>query len=117
MCNCHYQSKISNPLKKFIRALHCDTRWQIIRFIGHKSKSTKEIYDFILKNGENLSMSSLYYHLSELKSAEIIEVVSYKEEGGGAPEKIWKLKKKKIEIDLLAEDENYNEITNGKRGE
>jgi len=31
-------------------------------------------------------------------------VDQYKEEGGGAPEKIWKLKTKKIVINLLSEE-------------
>ena len=106
MCNYNFNN---NPLKKFIRALHCPTRWRIIRYIGHEEKSTKEIHEFIIKNGEKISISGIYYHLSELKDAEIIEVASYKEEGGGAPEKIWKLKKKKIEIDLLAEEEKKHE--------
>jgi len=98
MCDCAGQS---NPLKKYIRALHCPTRWQIIRFIGNEKKSTKEIQDFLQKTGEGITNSGLYYHLSELKNAGIIDVAEYKEEGGGAPEKIWKLKRKKIEIDLL----------------
>lgn len=51
-----------------------------------------------------LSSSGLYYHLSELKNAGMIEVVEYREEGGGAPEKIWRLKKKKITIDLLSKE-------------
>lgn len=50
-------------------------------------------------------MSGLYYHLSELHRAGIIEVAEYREVGGGAPEKVWKLKKKRIVIDLLEEAE------------
>ena len=102
MCDCNCQP---NLLKKYVNALHCPTRWIIIRFIGEGKKSTKEIYDFLLKNNENITSSGLYYHLSELKNAGIIEVAKYKEEGGGAPEKIWKLKTKKIEINLLDEKE------------
>ena len=101
MCNCDCKS---NLLRKYIRALHCPTRWMIIRFIGEGKKGTKEIYDYLVENGENLTSSGLYYHLSELKNAGIIEVMEYKEEGGGAPEKIWKLKKKTIVIDLLSEE-------------
>ena len=101
MCNCDCQS---NPLRKYIRALHCPTRWAIIRFIGEGKKGTKEIYDYLVENGEKLTSSGLYYHLSELKNAGIIEIAEYKEKGGGAPEKIWKLKKKSIVIDLLSED-------------
>lgn len=101
MCDCGCQI---DPLKKYIRALHCPTRWTIIRSIGDDKKGTKEIYDCLVQNGEKLSSSGLYYHLSELKNAGIIEVVEYREEGGGAPEKIWRLKKKKITIDLLSKE-------------
>ena len=78
-------------------------RWTIIRFIREGEKSTKEIYDHLIENGERLTPSGLYYHLSELKNADIIEVAEYNEEGGGAPEKVWRLKTKKIIIDLLEE--------------
>jgi len=98
MCNCNHHP---NPLKKYIQALHCPTRWMIIRFIGIGKHSTKEIHEFLLTNNEGISRSGLYFHLSELKNADIIEVAEYKEEGGGAPEKIWKLKRKSIVIDLL----------------
>jgi ArsR family transcriptional regulator, cadmium/lead-responsive transcriptional repressor len=101
MCECNCQT---NPLKKYVSALHCPTRWIIIRFIGEEKKSTKEIYNYLLKNNEKITSSGLYYHLSELKKAGIIKVDQYKEEGGGAPEKIWKLKTKKIVINLLSEE-------------
>jgi len=100
MCDCEGKQ---NPLKKYIQALHCPTRWTIIRFIGKGKKSTKEIHEFLSKKNEGITQSGLYYHLSELKGAGIIDVAEYKEEGGGAPEKIWKLKTRKIEIDLLEE--------------
>jgi len=98
MCDqgCH-----PNPLAKYIRALHCPTRWVIIRFIGNGKKSTKEIHDFLSENNEGMTPSGLYFHLSELKKAGIIGVAEYKEKGGGAPEKVWKLKRKSIVIDLL----------------
>jgi len=91
--------------QKYIRALHCPTRWMIIEFIGNGKKSTKEIYEYLKNLGERITPSALYYHLSELKGAGIIELAEYKEEGGGAPEKIWKLKKKKIVIELLRGNE------------
>ena len=75
----------------------------IIEYIGEGSKSTKEIYEHLIQRGENLTKSGLYYHLSELKNADIIEVAEYIEEGGGAPEKVWKLKRKKIVIDLIGD--------------
>ena len=98
MCDCNGHP---NPLKKYIQALHCPTRWEIIRFIGKKKRSTKEIHEFLQGKNEGISRSGVYFHLSELKNAGIIEVAEYREEGGGAPEKIWKLKKTKIVIDLL----------------
>lgn len=51
-----------------------------------------------------MSMAGLYYHLSALKEAEIIEVASYREVKGGTPEKVWRLKTRTIVIDLLEED-------------
>ncbi len=102
MCDCNGRP---NPLKKYIQALHCPTRWTIIRFIGNGKRSTKEIHDFLQTNNEGISRSGLYFHLSELKGADIIEVAEYKEEGGGAPEKIWKLKRKSIVINLLEDCE------------
>ncbi len=98
------QSKMYN-FRKYIRALHCPTRWMIIEFIGKGKKSTKEIYEYLQSSGEHITLSALYYHLSELKGVGILELAEYKEEGGGAPEKIWKLKKNKIVIELLKEEE------------
>jgi ArsR family transcriptional regulator, cadmium/lead-responsive transcriptional repressor len=34
-------------LGRYIRALHCPTRWTIIDFIGDGSRSTKQIYEFL----------------------------------------------------------------------
>jgi len=52
-----------------------------------------------------LARSSLYYHLSELEAAGLIELARYREEGGGAPEKVWRLKTREITIDLLENTE------------
>ncbi len=89
--------------QKYLRALHCPTRWTIIRLIGEDTKSTGEIFKGLKEAGEGLSRSGLYYHLSELEDAGVIELAEYREEGGGAPEKVWKLKTKQIIIDLLKE--------------
>ena len=88
-------------IRKFGKALRFPTRWTIIEYIGKGEKSTTEIYNHLIKKGEKLTKPGFYYHLSELKSANIIEVAKYIEEGGGAPEKIWRLKTKKIVINLL----------------
>lgn len=88
-------------LQSYFRTLHCPIRWDIIGIIGHESKGTNEIYDALISRGETLARSSLYYHLSELRNGGIIEVSGYREEGGGAPEKMWSLKTTRINLDLL----------------
>lgn len=85
----------------YLRALHCPIRWVIIRLIGNDAKSTGEILEGLKNAGESLSRSGLYYHLSELEEAGIIELAEYREIGGGAPEKVWSLKMREIKIDLL----------------
>jgi DNA-binding transcriptional ArsR family regulator len=96
-CNTKEFSKFG----KYFRALHCPTRWVIIRLIGEETKSTNEIFDGLEKAREGLSRSGLYYHLSELEEAGIVELAEYREIGGGAPEKVWRLKTKEIRINLL----------------
>ena len=91
----------SSKFQKYFRALHCPTRWMIIRLIGDEAKSTNEIFEGLEEAGEGLSRSGLYYHLSELEAADIIELAEYREVGGGAPEKVWRLKTKEIRISLL----------------
>ena len=93
-------------IRKYGKALRFRTRWTIIGYIGSGQKSTKEIYNHLIKKGEKLTKPGFYYHLSELKNANIIKVAEYLEEGGGAPEKIWKLKIKRIVIDLLKTKED-----------
>ena len=90
-----------SKFQKYFRALHCPTRWTIIRLIGDETKSTNEIFERLKEAGEGLSRSGLYYHLSELEEAGIIEMAEYREVGGGAPEKVWRLKTKEIKINLL----------------
>lgn len=92
-----------SKFQKYFRALHCPTRWTIIRLIGDEPKSTNEIFEGLTEAGEGLSRSGLYYHLSELEEAGIIELAEYREVGGGAPEKVWRLKTKEIKINLLTD--------------
>lgn len=87
--------------QKYFKALHCPTRWNIIRLIGEEERGTGEILEGLRKTGGALARSSLYYHLSELEEAGIIEMAGYREQGGGAPEKLWRLKTREIRIDLL----------------
>jgi DNA-binding transcriptional ArsR family regulator len=74
-------------------------------------KGTGEILDALDTSGERLARSSLYYHLTELEDADIIEMAGYREEGGGAPEKTWKLKTREIRVDLL-EDYSTSNVRN-----
>lgn len=92
-------------LQGLAKALHCPTRWDIIDIIGTETAKTREIKKGLESKGYDMTPSGLYYHLSELRDAGIIEVAEFVEEGRGAPEKVWKLAKKKIEIDLVFEGE------------
>ncbi|MFP3952442.1 MAG: helix-turn-helix domain-containing protein [Candidatus Bathyarchaeia archaeon] len=92
-------------LQGLAKALHCPTRWDIIDLLGTRTAKTKEIRKGLEERGYDLTPSGLYYHLSELRDAGVIEVADYVEEGRGAPEKVWKLTKEKIEIDLVGHEE------------
>lgn len=104
MCDLKYgcgEFKKFGEFQKYVRALHCPVRWVIIRIIGDKERGTSEIFEELKIRGEGLSKSGLYYHLSELEKADIIELSRYREVGGGAPEKVWRLKTREIRINLL----------------
>lgn len=101
-CNGCSLKEISR-FQKYFKALHCPTRWIIIRLLGDETRSTNEIFEGLKEAGEELSRSGLYYHLSELEEAGIIELAEYREVGGGAPEKVWRLKTKEIRINLLTD--------------
>jgi DNA-binding transcriptional ArsR family regulator len=88
-------------LRGLAKALHCPTRWEIVEIIGNKEVRTEEIMERLRENGVELTRPGLYYHLSELREAGVIEVADYSEAGRGAPEKIWRLAMKKIEISLV----------------
>lgn len=103
MCHGPNLPERMNLIQKYIHALHCPTRWEIIDTIGLGEKSTKEIYEDLKLGEAGMTFAGLYYHLSALKGAGIIELASYKEVKGGTPEKVWKLKTTKIVIDLLEE--------------
>lgn len=112
MCNNHGHNEKRKrfgeriqKLKGLAKALHCPTRWDIIDIIGKGKVKTKEIRQEMENRGYDLSKPGLYYHLSELKDAGVTEVSGYVEEGRGAPEKEWKLTRKKIEIDLIGSEE------------
>ena len=90
-----------DEINEYSRALHCPTRWKIIHFLGNGEKSTGDIRNHLEESCHSTGEQNLYYHLSELSSAGIIQRARYREEGGGAPEKVWKLSVEKITIDLL----------------
>ena len=90
-------------IRKYIHALHCPTRWDIIDCIGTGQKSSKEIYEELTLGEAGMTFAGLYYHLSALKGAGIIEVASYRETKCAIPEKVWKLKITQIIINLLDE--------------
>ncbi len=92
--------------RRIMRALHCPTRWLIIECLKEEAKSTKEILDCLLAKNESITSSGLYYHLSELKNAGIIEIAGYIEQKG-APQKVWRLRVRKIEIPLVEENERH----------
>jgi len=102
-CNGGGRSRLNKArrFQRYFRALHCPTRWAIIRIVGEEEKGSGEILEELKETGESVSRSCLYYHLSELEKAGIIEMAHYREVGGGAPEKVWRLKTREIKIDLL----------------
>lgn len=102
-CGEHTGSKRYEDFRKIVKALHCPIRWMIIECL-REPKSTKEILDCLLARDEKFTSTGLYYHLSELRGAGIIEIAGYRE-GQGAPQKIWRLKVKKIEIPLVEDYE------------
>jgi DNA-binding transcriptional ArsR family regulator len=93
----------NSKFQQYFKALHCPTRWIIIRLIRSEIKGTSEIFEGLQKIKETISKSGLYYHLSEMEKAGIIELAEYREVGGGAPEKVWKLKTQEIKINLLTD--------------
>lgn len=88
-------------LQGLAKALHCPTRWDIIEIIGRHTATTSEIKEQLKEKDYEFSKSGLYYHLSELKEAGVIEVADYIEKGGGAPEKAWQLIRHTITIGLV----------------
>lgn len=105
MCEGHNLPERMRGIRKYIHALHCPTRWDIIDCIGTGQKSSKEIYEELKLGETGMTFAGLYYHLSALKGAGIIEVAAYRETKGAIPEKVWKLKTTKIVINLLEEKE------------
>ena len=74
----------------------------IIQILSKGDFSSGEIYDILRSEyGLDIPRSLLYYHLDALENIGIIELKEYRESGkGGAPEKVWKLKVKRVVLDL-----------------
>ena len=92
-------------LKGLAKALHGPARWDIVDIIGSSTATTNTIREELDERGYDLSQSGVYYHLSELSDAGIIEVAGYVEAGRGAPTKEWTLRRETIEIDLVGREE------------
>jgi DNA-binding transcriptional ArsR family regulator len=86
-----------------VKPLLMEPRRSIIQILSEGVKSTGEIYEELKKRGIDLPRTTLYYHLSILEEQGIIEMSGYKEpERGSIPEKTWKLKVRRIGIDLVS---------------
>ncbi len=101
-----YDKGLLKNIMMKLKFIFSEPRWSIIRIIGESTKSTNEIYEEIQRRGFSMPRPTLYYYLSGLEDAGIIEMAGYIEEGGGAPEKTWRLRIKKVEIDLLSGEMN-----------
>jgi DNA-binding transcriptional ArsR family regulator len=88
-------------LMMLLKPLLAEPRRSIIKILSEGVKGTNELYQALLERGLSMPRSTLYYHLSALEDAGIIEMAGYREEGGGAPEKLWRLKVRRIGIDLV----------------
>jgi DNA-binding transcriptional ArsR family regulator len=100
------QAEKAKRLRTYFKALHCPTRWSIIGLIGGDTVGTGQILEGLKASEGSLARSSLYYHISELEKAGIIEMAGYREVGGGAPEKTWRLRTREIRINLLEDVES-----------
>lgn len=94
-------------LKGLAKALHGPARWDIVDIIGTGTATTDTIRDELDERGYDLTQSGVYYHLSELGDAGVIEVAGYVEQGRGAPTKEWTLRRETIEIDLVQPEEEH----------
>ncbi len=88
-------------LLAILTTIQAEPRRTILNAIGTQGATTNQIYQALLERGYNLPRTTLYYHLSELENLGLITHAGYKESGGGAPEKVWSLRTRKICIDIL----------------
>jgi len=93
-------------IAQIFKVLSCGPRWAIIKILSTGEKTTGEIFDeLVSKYAMNMPRSLLYYHLDALEKAGIVEAIGYREtEKGGAPEKVWRLRIRRIVIDIVSGD-------------
>ncbi len=90
------------PLIMRLKVIMSEPKRSIIKILADGQKSTNEIYAALQERGFEIARSTLYYYLSTLEDLGVIEMAGYREEGGGAPEKVWRLKVRRIGIDLVS---------------
>ncbi len=98
----YMEKKSLKGLMMLVKSLMIEPRRSIFQILDDETKSTEEIYIELETRGIKIPQSTLYYHLSTLRNLGIIEMAGYREEGGGAPKKLWKLKVKKVGINLIS---------------
>ncbi len=110
-----------NEIGSYLKALHCQIRWEIIEVLKTGPKTVDQIMETLLRlqeelqnnvkdnckgtcqngQGRKIKKPTLYYHLRELESVGIIEVAKLQEtEHKRAPEKVWKLNIDKLVINF-----------------
>ena len=90
-----------SEIAPFMRALHCPTRWDIIKILQNGSKSSDEIYGIVSKESK-MQKPAFYYHLRELEAVGIIGLDEYKaSDKKRAPEKVWKLLIKELKLNFM----------------
>jgi DNA-binding transcriptional ArsR family regulator len=114
-----------DDIEEYIKALHCPIRWDIIKILKDAPKTSNQIYRTLTKtqkinensqkqvkekschemcfhaNHKHLKKPTLYYHLRELESTEIIEgKKKIDEKGNMLKVKEWKLNLKTLIINL-----------------
>ncbi len=89
------------PLMMRLKMVLSEPKRSIIKILADGEKGTNEIYAALQERGFEIARSTLYYYLSTLEDLGIIELAGYREEGGGAPEKVWRLRVRRIGLDLV----------------